>query len=279
MDIHSLACTPSENLIAREAAPLIRAVGTADFEEQIFRVVHAALKCEHVNAFGICDGMRPRMIFAASATREPVARRAGEIYRSQFWSLDPANQLMAQRDMINKCMLIRLSSQEMKASPYRRDCYTSEAWAESGAHLIERVSIAKRTQSELIRIGFYRHKRLGSFQQSDFDIIQGVSELLFALAKRHNPILINPSDKVETRQDFAFCLRAIAPDLTPRETDVCAGIAAGLTSEAIALALGIKLNTVLTHRKRAYARLNISSEKELLRLIYRALVSSAMARV
>jgi DNA-binding CsgD family transcriptional regulator len=41
----------------------------------------------------------------------------------------------------------------------------------------------------------------------------------------------------------------------------------GMTSEAIGLKLGISVNTVLTYRKRAYGRLNISCQNELMRLI------------
>jgi len=276
MDIHALARNPSANPIASEAALLIGAVGTPHFEDQLFSVVHAALKCEHVNAFSDNNGMSRRMIFAANGTRGPVARHAGEIYLSQFWSIDPANQLMARREMINQSMLIRLTPKEMKTSPYRRDCYTSESWAESGAHLIERVSIARRTQFQMIRIGFYRHRRFGPFQPSDIDIIERASDLLFALAGRHYAIAVDPIDKTYQRQDFERCLRAIETALSPREIEVCACIAAGLNSEAIGLELGIKLNTVLTHRKRAYARLKISSQNQLLKLIYLAMVKATV---
>ncbi|MES2529897.1 MAG: LuxR C-terminal-related transcriptional regulator [Pseudomonadota bacterium] len=41
----------------------------------------------------------------------------------------------------------------------------------------------------------------------------------------------------------------------------------GVTSEGIGIDLGISRNTVLTYRKRAYARLNISSQNQLFRLI------------
>jgi LuxR family transcriptional regulator, activator of tox operons len=44
-------------------------------------------------------------------------------------------------------------------------------------------------------------------------------------------------------------------------------IARGMTSEGIGLQLKIGLNTVHAYRKRAYMRLNISSQNELMRLI------------
>jgi len=60
---------------------------------------------------------------------------------------------------------------------------------------------------------------------------------------------------------------AIKTALTSREADVCAAIIRGVTSEGIALELGVGLNTVLTYKKRAYARLNISSQNQLMRLV------------
>ena len=60
----------------------------------------------------------------------------------------------------------------------------------------------------------------------------------------------------------------VAPQLSPREIEVCVRIMLGITSEGIGIDLGISRNTVLTYRKRAYARLNISSQNQLFRLLF-----------
>ncbi len=57
--------------------------------------------------------------------------------------------------------------------------------------------------------------------------------------------------------------------LTPRERDVCAAILSGLTLHGVAASLGISFHTVHTLRRRAYARLGISTERELVRLSLR----------
>jgi len=62
-------------------------------------------------------------------------------------------------------------------------------------------------------------------------------------------------------------LKTVAPELSPREIEVCIRIMLGVTSEGIGIDLGISRNTVLTYRKRAYARLNISSQNQLFRLL------------
>src|SRR5262249_46720277 len=51
--------------------------------------------------------------------------------------------------------------------------------------------------------------------------------------------------------------------LTPREAEICAGIVLGYTVTGMSLNLNISVNTVATHRKRAYAKMRISSQNEL----------------
>jgi DNA-binding CsgD family transcriptional regulator len=52
--------------------------------------------------------------------------------------------------------------------------------------------------------------------------------------------------------------------LPRREAEVCARILYGMSSVGIALDLSVSEETVKTYRKRAYQRLNIGSERELL---------------
>ncbi|WP_052710120.1 response regulator transcription factor [Azospirillum thiophilum] len=52
------------------------------------------------------------------------------------------------------------------------------------------------------------------------------------------------------------------PSLTGRETDILWGIAKGLTYADIADRLGISRNTVLTHIKNIYRKLEVNSRGE-----------------
>lgn len=61
--------------------------------------------------------------------------------------------------------------------------------------------------------------------------------------------------------------------ITPREAEVCASIVLGYTVLGISMNLGISINTVATHRKRAYAKLRISSQNELFGRYFRLVES------
>ena len=54
--------------------------------------------------------------------------------------------------------------------------------------------------------------------------------------------------------------------LSDRERQVCQGILSGLKSEAIGAEIGIAANSVVTYRKRAYAKLGINSRADLFAL-------------
>ena len=74
----------------------------------------------------------------------------------------------------------------------------------------------------------------------------------------------------DTRVDEAFANFGAAT-LTEREREVAQLILRGHSSESICFNLGISLGTVKTHRKNAYAKLEISSQSELLSLFLRSL--------
>src|SRR5690606_4359226 len=93
------------------------------------------------------------------------------------------------------------------------------------------------------------------------------ADLLLSLLEKHDSLTRPPLECNDFR-GYRKRVEQVAPCLSEREAEVCAGIALGMNSEGIGLTLGIKLSTVQTHRKRAYARLGISSQNELLKLLF-----------
>ena len=135
-----------------------------------------------------------------------------------------------------------------------------------------KVTLIKRREIDTIKIHFYRRRETGPFCTGDVQRIAECADLLLAFLTRHALIDAHAS-ALTLRRKFQSRLETSFEDITPREVEVCAAIAVGMSSEAIALTLGISLNTVLTYRKRAYARLGICSQNELVRLIYSKMAS------
>jgi DNA-binding CsgD family transcriptional regulator len=268
MDVRSLGGRADfSDPFRRGIGRLIETVGTPEFEFHLFHAAHEAIQCEHLSAFSIAPAALPRLLLAANHGAAPVARSAGSAYVGSHWNADPTNRLLAGAGALQTGVLVSLSGDEMRRLNYRRKCYSRADWESTGVNLIHKISLIKSRDDEIIKINFYRHRAAGPFATSELEKIADISDLLFAFLARHSPGG-SRCDSESLRARFERCLGRICAGITHRETQVCAAIAVGMSSAGIASALEISLNTVLTYRKRAYARLSISSQNELMRLLY-----------
>jgi LuxR family transcriptional regulator, activator of tox operons len=240
-------------VIGSPAAPLIESVGQARFPSLLFRAAHEAIGCIHINAFSFAGNGAPAIIFAENDGPAAVARQIGDRYVERYWRMDPINDANIPPDGRH---MIEIGVNDIPYADYRFDCYTT-------AKLGARISICEARNGRAIRVNFYRDSEFSTAQKS---ALVETMDLLMPLLWRHAGGLSGRSAEGELT-DFQSRLARIAPALSPREREVCALIAAGYSSEAISLRLGVSLNTVLTFRKRAYRRLLISSQNELLRLL------------
>jgi DNA-binding CsgD family transcriptional regulator len=276
MDIRPLRkAAPRHDPFRNDAAILIDSMGTRDFETNLLRLTWEALRCEHLSAFALSETNQPRLLLGMNSGAPNLAHHVGTLYAQRYWHMDPVNQVALPSGALSEGIVVRLTEEDLSRSPYRRDLYGARDWAASGAKLVERLSMVKRQDNEIVRINFYRHCDVGPFESDDLDRLAASADLLFALVTKHAALRVVLQTAGDC-QTYEKLLRLAAPSLSPRELEVCAGIAVGMTSEAIASKLGIRLNTVLTYRKRAYARLNISSQLELLRLVFSALTNSKL---
>ncbi len=114
-------------------------------------------------------------------------------------------------------------------------------------------------------------------------MLEGVSRLLCTLLAKHHA-MVKPSTMSlcpnnEMSDDFRSDLKdrvrcALLKEdvgLTPKEAAICAAIALGQTATGIGFDHGISMNTVATHRKRAYAKLGIGSQNELFARYYESI--------
>jgi DNA-binding CsgD family transcriptional regulator len=136
------------------------------------------------------------------------------------------------------------------------------------------MTLARRSDGRYTKINIYRHQDDGRFSSDDASRFVEWSGILFTMLHKHFCVERPSADK--STSAYADALQRHAP-LSAREAEVCAEIAVGRTSEAIALKLQISINTVLTYRKRAYSRLRISSQNELTRLVHDVAVLDGVA--
>jgi DNA-binding CsgD family transcriptional regulator len=247
------------NPISRQIGDLIGKIGAPNFETSFFRIVREATACEHLTAFASSLRRPARLLFAINRGTRPVARTIAEKYLERYWNHDPANLVCGRNAARSYEMAVRVFSHDIDNDAYRHDCYSS-------VDLVDRFSIIRHEGEETIRLNLYRSARRGRFSATDFDPVLECADAVFALLAKHDAQRL-AADRSGEADVLARRLRQVMPRIARRELDVCVGIIQCKSSEAIALALGISVNTVLTYRKRAYARLGITSHNELMRLV------------
>lgn len=254
MDINFLGRAPadfSHQLFCR----LIGEIGTSAFEQSMLAFAKNTIRCTHLTAFSVSKSHSPRAMIAINGGKSPVARRIAAKYIQDYWGLDPVNRIVNAEPRMGQGATIRLRSNEIENSSYQRDCYRSVG-------LIDRISIVKSHAGEIMRLNFYRNETEGRFTDADLGEVSKFANLLIETMRKHDQLrpALNSNDRFE---QYCARLLSIAPQLSRREVQVCAEIVRGLSSDAIAGLLGLSINTILTHRRRAYAKLNISSQNEL----------------
>ena len=238
---------------------LIAAVGTPRFESKLFEAAHDVLNCEHFTAFVENKSSGRRLLLAANTGTGLIARPTAAKYMSQYWHLDPANRIDPLNGKDDGVALQIEPETDIQDELYRNDCYTS-------LRLGERFTLMQRWGQNTYRMSFYAAGRGSRFGQGNIEHVMKWSDLLMSLIMKNDAAGASASEAM-LPQLFTNRLHLVAPHMPAREAEVCTAILLGMTSEAIALKLGISVNTVLTYRKRAYNRLNISCQNELMRLI------------
>jgi LuxR family transcriptional regulator, activator of tox operons len=263
MELQFLGPETGIDLVAREMGTVISTIGTPHFEQSLLSMACNVTRCSHVTAFACstASGISrvPRVMVAVDGGSTTVAHRLAATYIQHYWDLDPANTLPKEALRTGQRAMVRLRSHEITDSNYRRDCYRS-------VDLIDRVSLIKVLGNEVMRINFYRNASVGRFSGTELDLISALADLSMVAIEKHEALT---AVSLQTDPYDRYCTRLAlrAPHLSSRERQVCAQIVAGRRSAAIAHQLGLSINTVLSHRRRAYAKLNISSQNELCHML------------
>lgn len=171
-------------------------------------------------------------------------------YRRCFWREDEGTRLAHQADRRGDGLAaMHVQAEEIHLASWRSEIYDR-------AHLSARLSFFyEPLPGATFSINLYRDRSHGGFGAGEIERLLGVAPLL---KQAHRTALRGAGHPGELEQRVTRArgaLRRKAPDLSPRELEVCARIACGIGADGIAAELDVAPSTVLTLRKRAYAKL------------------------
>lgn len=238
-------------------ASLVEAIGQEHFGPQLARFLNQLCGADHMAAFRL-GGDELREVVACCVEPERTARDRVESYVKQgWWKRDPA-MTEAQRCLQGPgAGLIHVDFSDAGYADLRPRVYP---------HVRDRVLLCGRSANDAFGLSVLRSDPHSPFASEGLHRLQECAGLLVALLAKH-------ADVCQGRPSVAQALTALpnieacivaTSDLPRREAEVCGRILYGLSSVGIALDLGVSEETVKTYRKRAYQRLAIGSERELL---------------
>lgn len=241
---------------------LITQAGTPQFLLGMMGATSRAIAHVDVCAlFSYDDALRPAGFATACRTLEDVTRQSAERYVSDFGLHDPLRRTLLDVHEPSNPLIFSLRIEDIDHLRYREMNYVR-------TDTVERISIAFPGHNAWYAVNFYRKKQAGRFRPDERDALNELAPIMSSLVLKHVELTESLADcHAQSMQErIANRLRGRSPSLSDRECEICTLITLGHTSEAIAMKLGVSANTVLTYRKRAYAKLEIGSQNELFRI-------------
>jgi DNA-binding CsgD family transcriptional regulator len=238
---------------------LLRAIGTEEFES----VVHSSVN-------GVTEGVRRIYLFESSgpdeselqySSYEPCLEEFLPLYLEKYQRADPYHEACrALPKASGGLALLRLQSQDVLPAGFRRHFFEDTGIA-------ERLSVVQRGENSWRVMNVSKHRNHGRFSESEITSIIALAGVLLPMLPLNSSRRSGRSGSPLTLEQYEARFARRFPSLTRREYQVCARAAIGMTVEGTALDLGIGKTSVLTYRKRAYQRLQISSSYELSALV------------
>ena len=251
---------------------VISGLGTGAFSDNLYRLIDHLAPIDHYSIFAFPETGAPRSVAVAATQQqtESTARDLADEYVDGAFSHDPTIKDVRSRfNVYSRSALVRkVVPSGMNDSSYRRRFYEEPA-------ISEELSIISQQEGVTYYACLFRKASQPSFAPNEIDAIQFYSGLIIKAVHRQAELFGSRDPNLKPDQTALAVAkrdRLLAQvrtnllaeaGLSPREADVCAHIALGFTIVAIGLKLNISINTVATHRKRAYAKLGICSQNEL----------------
>lgn len=182
------------------------------------------------------------------------------LYRAVFYKQDPNRPILLDAPSQGEIIAFPSLLDEHYSSLYKQSIFQSNG-------IIDKFGTACWAGDVCYYINYYRMDGELPFSEQDREELLDVSDLISKLIARQfegQDGAANTSSPL-SEEILGPIVRELSPGspLTEREVQVCTLILMGCSSEAIALRLGIAVNSVLTYRRRAYERLGIVSQNEL----------------
>ena len=234
---------------------LLGSVGSSVFTTAIQNTLRLCADISEFMGFSRVDSRTSPQILMVKGEDNRATARA-DAYRDRFFRYDPVNRLFNEGTP-SGVYVARVRSEEILHGDYRQVCYARPGFR-------EKLTLASKDHGKWIVLNVYARERLRGFEPTEVESLSKFAQICLPIMALHCRLIGSCSRRTPLSvNDVEARLRNAFPELSNREVAVCARSLVGVTSEGIAIDLGIKQTSVLTYRRRAYERLNINSVHQL----------------
>lgn len=237
---------------------LILSIGKKDFNRQFFNVV-----CRE---FDVAQAIVFRKSASVAAVETVLAENdectaactdLATRYVTRYWRRDPNADLLS-CSAERKTLLKVLDRAALQGTEYWYNLFERPS-------LVDKASIISSVNNRSIYVNLYRSRSRGPFNSSDLQRLALAQETIAATIERHFELFEKDADCSQEMLTQAFLSSQLAKDarLSLREAQVCARLVLGASAEDIAEEFKLSLHSVATYRKRAFAKLEITTHKQL----------------
>ena len=236
---------------------LVNAIGESCFGPVLAQYLNDLCGAYHFAAFRF-EKDELREVAACCVEPERTARDRVESYlRQGWWKYDPAMMEVQRGAGIHGPRVIHVDLGDSSYVPIRTSVYP---------HVRDRLLLCGHGPYVGFGLSLVRSDTQTPFALDAVEKVANSAEILMAILSKHAQLChARPSvvQAITDLREIESCI--VATGILPRrEAEVCSRILYGMSSVGIALDLSVSEETIKTYRKRAYQRLVIGSERELL---------------
>jgi DNA-binding CsgD family transcriptional regulator len=241
-------------------ADAVGAIGTLGFDEILLKAVNSAVTVDHLTVLTYRRDEKLQTLSIASRVDTSQARSLTRDYVAHHHVFDPnyPDITKLSRSRSRRIIVRRHDRTRLRAKAYQQRFYATVG-------IIDKVSYLWRQGDVAFYVNLYRTLRTGHYAEHELRKLREIARMVASLVRMHGGR--KRLEAALATGDFRELARRIVellgPRLTAREQAVLSCILMGMHTEGIALSLHVKPASVITFRKRAYAKLGISSQPEL----------------
>lgn len=235
---------------------LIEGIGTDKFGFRMANLLHHVCGADHCAVFRLEGEKVTPLVLCSLDVPHPAAIVVERYVREGLWRKDPAMS-MARSRVGGSPGVAHVDLDDKSYLDLR-----TQVWP----RVRDRVVLCGRRGDIDIGLSVVRTRESSKFQPEEIERLGSLADTLLECLTKHVSVLAHAPDFSIAFTDLSeieSCLVA-RTKMPRREIEVCARILYGLTSLGIALDLGAGEESIKTYRKRAYRRLQLGSERELI---------------